>query len=68
MIMPESAEEKAAREKKERMEELRNDPRHGDLRLMMEDIFVTNIIPEFGKDRPNEPGPAQNVFDKLFGE
>ena len=63
--MAETAEEKVAREKKERVAELKNDPRHGDLRIMMLDIFETDIIPAF-KDKPNKSDDENNFFDFLF--
>lgn len=65
--MAETAEEKLAREKKERIEKLRSDPRHGDLQLMVLDIFETDVIPSF-KDKPPNDGPGKNLWDYLFGD
>lgn len=63
--MSETEDEKKARELKERLVELRNDPRHGDLRIMVLDLFESEIIPAF-KDKGRD-GPGKNLWDYLFG-
>lgn len=54
-------------EKTAKLQELKNDPRFGDLHLLVNDLLENDIIPAW-RERAKKAGSEEtNIFDHIFG-